>query len=165
VILHGFEQWGEACIDRLTGMFAFALYDARSGEFVLVRDRFGIKPLYYYVSGRQLVFASEIKAMLEAPHVPHELDLPSLDLFLRLGYVPGPRTLFRNIQKLQPGHVLRFVNGHVQIRQYWSLPRPCSADLAFPEQARRLDAVLDRSVQDHLVADVPVASFLSGGLD
>ena len=165
VVLHGYEEWGEGCVDRLTGMFAFAVYDTRRRELLLVRDRFGIKPLYYHVSGTQLVFASEIKALLETPDVPRVLDFSSLDLFLTLGYVPGPRTMFRDIQKLQPGHLLRFAKGRVRLRQYWSLPSANVADESFAAQARRLEAILDLSVQDHLVADVPVASFLSGGLD
>lgn len=164
-ILHGYEQWGLDCVSKLTGMFAFGLFDTRSGEFTLVRDRFGIKPVYYTRVGEQLAFASEIKALLEVPGVRAEIDPQSLDLYLTLGYVPGPRTMFRGIEKLQAGTILRYRDGRIQLTTYWSPPAPHPANESFDDQVAQLASMLDKSVADHLVADVPVASFLSGGLD
>jgi len=164
-ILHGYEQWGLDVVARLIGMFAFGLFDTRTGEFTLVRDRFGIKPVYYTRVGEQLAFASEIKALLEVPGVRREIDPQSLDLYLTLGYVPGPRTMFRGIEKLQPGTILGLRDGRIQLTSYWSPPMPQPTNESFDDQAAQLGEILDKSVADHLVADVPVASFLSGGLD
>ena len=164
-IIHGFEQWGTGVVSRLTGMFAFALFDTQTGECTLVRDRFGIKPVYYTRVGDQLAFASEIKALLEVPGVKREIDPQSLDLYLTLGYVPGPRTMFRDIMKLQPGTILRMRDGRTQLTTYWSPPTPQPVNESFEDQTAQLSAILSQSVADHLVADVPVASFLSGGLD
>src|SRR5262245_64765947 len=103
------------------GMFAFAVWDRRRKRMLLVRDRLGIKPLYYYAGKSFFVFASEIKSLLEHPGVPREVDLQALDLYLNLRYVPGPQTIFKNILKLQPGHSLTLENGHVTIQKYWDI--------------------------------------------
>lgn len=165
VVLHGYEEWGTRCVDRFVGMFAFALLDTRRGELVLVRDRLGVKPLYYVEVNGTLAFASEIKALLEVPGVPREVDPVGLDLYLALGYVPGPQSLFRAVRKLQPGHLLRRGRNGTHIEEYWRLPRPTPTDEPVEEQARVVRQLLETSVISRMVSDVPVGCLLSGGLD
>ncbi|MGH9203056.1 MAG: asparagine synthetase B family protein, partial [Vicinamibacterales bacterium] len=108
VLVHAYEEWGTDFLGRLRGMFAFAIWDRRQKRLLLVRDRLGIKPVYYYLGEDFIAFASEIKALLELPEIPREVEREALDLYLSLRYVPGPRTMFKNIFKLQPGHLLTF---------------------------------------------------------
>src|SRR6185369_15377997 len=105
-ILHAYEEYGDDCVDRLRGMFGFAIWDRAKRRLLLARDRLGIKPIYYYTNGRFLAIASEVKALLEISEVPREVDPAALDMYLALRYVPGPRTMFKNIYRLQPGHRL-----------------------------------------------------------
>ncbi len=114
VIVHAYEQYGDNCVDLFRGMFAFALWDCRRHRLLLVRDRLGIKPVYYYHGRDSLLFASEIKSLLELPEVPREVDETALGLYLSQRYVPGPRTMFKNIFKLQPGHLMVVESGHVR---------------------------------------------------
>jgi asparagine synthase (glutamine-hydrolysing) len=162
VIVHGWEERQEESVADLRGMFAFALWDRRRRRLLLARDRLGIKPLYYHLSPRHLAFASEIKALLELPDVPREVDREALDLFLSLRYVPGPRTIFRGIRKLEPGHLLVWDAKGLRIRRYWDLPRGEESEGA---AARRFAELLAESVRLHLVSEVPLGVFLSGGLD
>jgi len=166
VILHGYEEWGEAIVDRLRGMFAFAIWDGNRRKLFMARDRLGIKPLYYYTSPDGLVFGSEIKAILEHPDVGRELDYQALDAYLSLLYVPAPRTIWRNLHKLPAAHTLVMERGEVRVRPYWDL-RFGGVDESPTEDAWReevLDA-LDESVRAHLESDVPLGAFLSGGID
>lgn len=165
VILHGYEEWGARCVDRFVGMFAYALLDTKRGELLLVRDRLGVKPLYYVEVNGTFAFASEIKALLEVPGVPREIDPLGLDLYLALGYVPGPRSLFREVRKLPPGHMLRLGRNGTEIEKYWSLPRPIPTDEPLEEQVRVVRQLLEASVVSRMVSDVPVGCLLSGGLD
>ncbi len=166
-IVHAYEEWGEDCVDHLRGMFAFAIWDRPRRRLLLARDRLGIKPLYYYRSPRLLAFGSEIKAILELPEVPREVDPEALDLYLSLRYVPAPRTMYRGICKLEPGHLLVCENREVRVRRYWDVPtgaeRGGSADPAAIR--RRFAELLDECVRMHLMAEVPLGVFLSGGLD
>ncbi len=168
-LVHAYEQWGERAVDRLRGMFAFAIWDSRRCRLLLVRDRLGIKPLYWALVGDRLVFASEIKAILASGLLaaePNEERIPEL---LATRYLSGTETLFRGIHKLLPGHFLRFEDGRVRIRQYWDLPLEPVAG----EQAPRTDAetvgrfrdLLDESVRLRMMSDVPLGVFLSGGID
>ncbi|MFZ4757222.1 MAG: asparagine synthase (glutamine-hydrolyzing) [Burkholderiaceae bacterium] len=165
VILAGWMQWGEACVERLDGMFAFALWDARTRTLCLARDRVGEKPLYWYRSGSRLVFASELKALRAAGGIPDTVDAEALDCYFTLGYIPSPRTIWRDVSKLRGGHVLIARADGIRQRRYWSLsfadPRPIDLDTATDEFA----ALLDASVRARMVADVPLGAFLSGGLD
>ncbi|HWF08954.1 MAG TPA: asparagine synthase (glutamine-hydrolyzing) [Bryobacteraceae bacterium] len=161
-ILHAWEQYGENCVDHLRGMFAFAIWDRARRRLLLARDRLGIKPLYYYRNDRFLAFASEIKALLEIPGIPREVDPEALDMYLSLRYVPGPRTMFRNIFRLQPGHLLTLDGSGVRIKKYWDVTYPEGNPAEDPERFR---ALLDESVRMRLVAEVPLGVFLSGGLD
>ncbi|HUP25828.1 MAG TPA: asparagine synthase (glutamine-hydrolyzing), partial [Thermoanaerobaculia bacterium] len=169
-IIHSYEEHGVDCVSDLRGMFAFAIWDRLRRRLLLARDRLGIKPLYYHVGCDFVVFASEIKALLTHPRVPREIDPEGLDLYLSLRYVPGPRTMFRGISKLQPGHLLVCDEAGIRLRQYWDVP--CPEKRAEPltraetlEARDKLAAVLEESVRLRLVADVPLGVFLSGGLD
>src|SRR5580658_8963766 len=120
-IVHAYEEYGDDCVQHLRGMFGFAIWDSRNQRLLLARDRLGIKPLYYYRDARMLAFASEIKALLEITGVPRDVDPEAFDQFLSQRYVPGPRTMFKGIFRLQPGHTLVVDNAGVQMRQYWDI--------------------------------------------
>lgn len=170
VLLRLYEQYGPACLNRLNGMFAFAICDLRSArpELFLARDHFGVKPFYYFHRGRKFAFASEVKALLQAPGVDASLDLESLHQYLTFLWVPEPKTMFRGISKLPAGHCATFRDGELQIRQYWDLTFP-PAGTHFPKsEADLADEVRDRfrrSVQQQMVSDVSIGAFLSAGLD
>ena len=167
VIVHGYEEWGTECVTRLRGMFAFGVWDARARRLMLARDRVGVKPLYYSVpAGGGVVFASEIKSILADPAVSREWSAEALDAYLTLLYVPGPATIYRNIHKLAPGHVLVAERGQVRIRRYWDLQFTGNGDSAREQDyLDQLDALLRESVAIRLSADVGVGAFLSGGID
>jgi asparagine synthase (glutamine-hydrolysing) len=164
-ILHAYEQYGDDCVDRLRGMFAFAIWDRKRRRLLLARDRLGVKPLYYYSGPDFLAFASEIKALLELPAIPREVNREALDLYLALRYVPGPQTMFRNISKLQPGHLLALENGRPRIRKYWDIrytdPEPQPA----ARRVEQFQEILEESVRLRLISEVPLGVFLSGGID
>jgi asparagine synthase (glutamine-hydrolysing) len=164
-IVHAYEEWGDACVDRFRGMFAFALWDAPKRRLLLVRDRLGVKPLYWASVGRKLLFGSEIKAILASELIEPQADEEALPELLGTRYLSGTGTLFRDIQKLLPGHLLVYQNGSVHIRQYWDVPvgRHVPSD---PRDARdQFRALLQESVQLRLMSDVPLGVFLSGGID
>ena len=164
VLLHGYEEWGiEGLLDRLRGMFAFGLYDARRGLF-LVRDRFGIKPLYYHADARLrlLLFASEVKALVRSGYISTDRDREAVIGFLLTGSVPSPHTIVKGVSSLQPGHYLLCEGGEIAIRKYWDLPYGSPVqELDF----ERMRALLQDSVTRQLVSDVPIGVFLGGGLD
>ena len=163
-VLHLYEEQGPACVDLLRGMFAFAIWDARQHTLLLARDRFGIKPLYYIAAPWGLAFASELKALLAAGLSERRLDWEGLDSYLELGYLPAPATPFTDVRKLEPGHVLVWhPEAEPAIHRYWDLPRESRP--APSELPQKILHWLDDSVAAHLVSDVPVAAFLSGGLD
>ncbi len=164
VILHAYEEYGFQCVNYFNGMFAFAIWDSAERRLFMARDRIGIKPLYYWVLGGDIVFGSELKAILAHPRVPKEIDYSSLDSFFTLEYIPGPRTIFKGISKLQPGHWLVLDKGGLQLRQYWDIPqREMSAGI--DEYAEQLGDLIDDAVRLRLVSDVPLGAFLSGGID
>jgi asparagine synthase (glutamine-hydrolysing) len=166
VIVHAYEQWGERAVDRFRGMFAFALWDEPKRRLLLVRDRLGVKPLYYSATSAGVTFASEIKSLLEDPDVPRAWSAEALDAYLTLTYVPGPRTMYSSIWKLPPGHLLVAENGRVTTRQYWDLNFTGDGDASREEEyLEQLDALLTESVKLRLVSDVPLGAFLSGGID
>jgi asparagine synthase (glutamine-hydrolysing) len=167
VIVHGYEQWGERCVDRFRGMFAFAVWDATERRLMLARDRLGVKPLYYAaLPGRGLVFGSELKSLLEDPDVPREWRADALDAYLTLLYVPAPATIYRGINKLPPAHVLVAEKGTIRTSRYWDLTFTGDGDPAREaEYLEQLDALLTESVRLRQVSDVPLGAFLSGGID
>ena len=163
-IVHLHEELGPGCVERMRGMFAFALWDSVERELLLTRDRFGIKPLYVVTADWGIAFASELKAIHAAGLAGTDLDWEALEGLFRVGYVPAPRTPFRTVQKLEPGQLLRWrPNASPVLVRYWDVPTGPGSLETDAEDAVR--ASLDESVQAHLVSDVPVAAFLSGGLD
>lgn len=165
VVLHGFEQWGEAVLDRLRGMFAFALYDTATGELFCARDAFGIKPLYYAAEGDRILFGSEIKGLLAHPHARRSLNERRLAHWLCMEYLPDEETLFEGVRKLSAGHWLRWRNGRAE-RGHWFVPRFApDAGRSLKESAEAIEAALRESVAAHAIADVDVGCFLSAGVD
>jgi asparagine synthase (glutamine-hydrolysing) len=166
VLVHGYEQWGAALVERLRGMFAFAVWDAPRRRLLLARDRVGVKPLHYAVLNDGIVFGSEIKSLLVDPAVPRDWSPEALDAYLALLYVPAPLTIYRAIRKLPPGHVLVAEGGQVRLSRYWDLPFDTSggpdAESAWREP---LEAQLREAVALRLISDVPLGAFLSGGID
>jgi len=164
-IVHAYEQWGEAFVTRLRGMFGIALWDRRTRTLLLARDRAGIKPLYYTEHGSRLYFGSELKSLLAAGAVDGSLDVESLDHFLSFLYTPRDRSIFKSVSKLPPGHLLRWRNGRSEVRPYWQIgARETFAGTA-DEAAGQLRQVLASAVRSHMVSDVPLGAFLSGGVD
>ena len=165
VVLHGFEQWGEAVLDRLRGMFAFALYDTATGELFCARDAFGIKPLYYAAEGDRILFGSEIKGLLAHPHARRSLNERRLAHWLCMEYLPDEETLFEGVRKLPAGHWLRWRNGRAE-RGRWFVPRFApDAGRSLKKSAEAIEAALRESVAAHAIADVDVGCFLSAGMD
>ncbi len=167
VILHAYEEHGVEAIHKLRGMFAFAIWDGRKRLLFLARDRIGIKPLYYYFKDGRLVFASEIKAILKDPSVPRELHRQALYDYLGFELVPAPETMFKHIYKVPSGHMLLFKEGAPpQVKQYWDLSfKPNPQSFTYESAVERIRELLDEAVRSHLVSDVPIGVFLSGGLD
>jgi asparagine synthase (glutamine-hydrolysing) len=164
VIIHLYEEFGSDCVEKLRGMFGFAIWDSKQKSLFLARDRVGIKPIYYWISDKSIIFASEIKAILADPEVVPEVVPEMIDRFLSFYYVPGEETLLRNIYKLAPGCCMVIREGKVTTRRYWNLefnPVPCSEGKAEEE----LCSLLDECVRMHMISDVPVGFLLSGGVD
>ena len=166
VIIHAYEEYGVNVVDHLRGMFAFAIWDDKRQRLFVARDRIGIKPLYYYCTNGKLIFASEIKCIVQDPHVPRRLNRQALYDYLGFEFVPAPETMFEGIHKLPAGHRLVFEKGNLTVESYWDMSfhtaeKPSSYEAAV-EQEREL---LDYAVDSHLVSDVPLGVFLSGGLD
>jgi asparagine synthase (glutamine-hydrolysing) len=166
VILHGYEEYGIDVVNHLRGMFGFALYDTARKRLLLARDRIGIKPLYYTEQNGRLVFGSEIKSILQDPGVERRVNHQALYDYLGFEFVPSPETMFAGISKLPAGHLLVWENGRAEVTRYWDLSfRPAAPMPSFGEAVEQLRAHLDAAVKSHLVADVPLGVFLSGGLD
>lgn len=166
VIVHLYEEYGTDCVQKMRGMFAFAIWDSGSKTLFLARDRVGIKPLYYYVAKDFVSFASEMKAILADPAVLRQVDPQIIDKFLTYYYVPGDRTLLRNLLKLEPGHTLTIRDGKVETRQYWDLDfTPRDDRRSAREYEEQLLELLEQTVRLHMISDVPVGFLLSGGFD
>ncbi|HUS13337.1 MAG TPA: asparagine synthase (glutamine-hydrolyzing), partial [Pyrinomonadaceae bacterium] len=168
-IVHAYEEYGNACVEHLRGMFAFAIWDSRRKELMLARDRVGKKPLYYTVtSSGTLVFGSELKSLLEHPEVTREVSPEAVDAYLTLGYVPDPLCILRGIKKLPPGHFLTFRDGRLALTQYWDFRFSTEQDSGHRRVEDYLDELrelLDEAVRIRLISDVPLGAFLSGGID
>ena len=166
VIIHAYEEWGLESIEKLRGMFGYALYDHAKDRLLLVRDRIGIKPIYYYHNGDRFLFASEIKAILEDTQVERKVNYQALYEYLGFEFVPSPQTMFDGIHKLPAGHYLLLENNQVRVQQYWDLSLAQDESLtSFDEAVEKMREHLDFAVKSHLVSDVPLGVFLSGGLD
>ncbi|HEY7292705.1 MAG TPA: asparagine synthase (glutamine-hydrolyzing) [Vicinamibacterales bacterium] len=165
VIVHAYEEWGDHAIGRLRGMFALAIWDLRVRALLLARDRIGIKPLYYADVDGRLYFGSEIKSLLCAPDVSRALDLDALDHYLSFLYTPRDGSIFAAVRKLPPGHLLKWCDGKIDVATYWQLA-PAETFAGDETQAiSALRGVLADAVRSHLVSDVPLGAFLSGGID
>ncbi len=165
VLVHAYEEYGEAFLTRLRGMFALALWDGRTGTFIAARDRAGEKPLYYTQTPRGLLVASEIKALLVRPDVRRELSHEALDQFLTYEYIIAPRTIFKDIWKLPAGHLLRYKDGRVEVQRYWDASRVAVREWREDDAVDALRAALRRAVTSQMMSDVPLGVFLSGGID
>src|SRR3990167_2782528 len=173
VIIHLYEEYGYGCLELLEGMFAFAIWDCKKKELFLARDRFGIKPLVYFYDGRKFIFSSEIKSILQDDRVPREFNYGAFHDYLTFNYIPAPGTIYKNIMKLEPGHFLTVDagNGNITLRKerYYDV-----ADLnhnnngtviRLEEAKEKLRFALEESVKSHMISDVPIGAFLSGGID
>ena len=164
-IVHAYEAWGEACVERFRGMFAFAIRDLRNDTLFLARDRFGKKPVFYASYGGRFVFASEMKAILSDPDFERGIDEEALPSYLMFSYIPAPLTIFRGIHKLEPGHTLTIGNGSVRPKRYWKLsfkPNRSRKESDFIEEFQHRMA---EAVRIRLMSEVPLGAFLSGGVD
>ncbi|MDR3639983.1 MAG: asparagine synthase (glutamine-hydrolyzing) [Humidesulfovibrio sp.] len=166
VLLNGWLAWGEACLDRFEGMFAFALWDRASRTLFAARDRYGEKPFFYTLQNGVFAFASELTALRALPFLRFSTGQGELARFLTYEYCPTPETIYREARKLPPAHFLRFHGGEVRTAPYWSLPVPeAQAPVPEPELCERLVELMDRAVARRLASEVPLGMFLSGGLD
>ena len=165
VIVHAYEQWGEQCVSRFNGIFAFALWDENRRQLFLARDHLGVKPLYYVRLGDFLFFASEIKALLQVPGCPREVDLQALGELFALRYVPSPDTLFHGIKKLTPAHWMIVDSGGVRIERFWKWTPRISERWKEAELIEAYQELLEDSVRLQMRSDVPVGLFLSSGID
>lgn len=164
VIVHAYEAWGDACVEHLEGMFAFALWDEPRRRLLTARDRVGIKPLYYAQTGGGLILGSELRAILPLMDHPPDPDATSLAYVMTLGYVPSPRSIWEGIQKLEAGHMLTWsATRGARLRRYWEPPR--EIDEASAPDACEWESLFSTVLEEHLLSDVPVGLFLSGGLD
>jgi len=164
-IIHLYEEHGEECVNYLRGMFAFALWDSKTARLLVARDRLGIKPLYYAFQDGKLIFASEIKALLEWDGVSRDVDFEALDSYLTWQYIPAPLTIFRSVRKLLPGHSLVYKHGEVEQKRYWQLNTVPQTEIPDEELLGLFLETLREAVQLRLVSDVPLGVFLSGGID
>jgi asparagine synthase (glutamine-hydrolysing) len=164
-VLHAFLEWDTACFARLRGMFAMAIWTASKKRLVLARDRMGIKPLYIARRGEDLLFGSELKTIFIHPEVDRRLSMAALDCYLSLNYVPCPYTMVEGIEKLRPGQFLEWRDGKMRADSYWKLPLPHPSARTLESAQEELDSLLQQSVREHLLSDVPLGVWLSGGVD
>ena len=168
VIVHAWEQWGEECVPRLRGMFAFTIWDRNQKVLFMARDRLGIKPMHYaFLPDGMLVFGSELKTLLCAPNLSREIDPRAVEDYFAYGYVPEPRTIFTSALKLEPGHTLTLKAGQnpPPPKKYWDVPFTPHAPMRDEEMEAELVVHLREAVSSHMIADVPLGAFLSGGVD
>lgn len=165
VLVHLYEEHGESFLERLEGMFAIALWDANTRKLLVARDRVGIKPVYYWEFPGGFAYASEVKALLALPGFSPAIDRSSLTDYLGIGYAVAPRTIFAGVKKLAPGTFLRWQDGRLSTVKYWSMPAATNAGRSYADWVDIVRNELQRAVADHMVSDVPVGAFLSGGID
>ncbi|MFX1384037.1 MAG: asparagine synthase (glutamine-hydrolyzing) [Promethearchaeota archaeon] len=166
VIIHAYEEWGDECLNKFRGQFAFCIYDLREKLLFLARDHMGLKPLYYYFDNDLFIFGSEIKAIL-CCNIKKKIEYKSLDLYLSLRYVPFDSTLFKNIKKIPPSSILKFdlINKTIKVKKYWQIDYKINNNKTESQFARELEKLLEESVNIRLISDVPLGAFLSGGID
>lgn len=154
----------EKCLNKLNGFFAFCVYDKQEQTFFIARDRYGVKPLLYLFDEDKFLFASEMKSIIQYG-IDKTIDFTSLYCYLQLNYIPAPDTIFTNVKKLLPGHYLTIVNRQLSIVSYYDIPKEEDKNIAYGQAKEKLKQLLDASVQRRLISDVPLGSFLSGGID
>lgn len=164
-IVHLYEEYGEQCVQYLRGMFAFAVIDQKNRSLFIARDRLGIKPLFYSINGGQILFASEMKAILQDETVSKEIDFSALDAYFTYGYIPSPIAIFKSIRKLDPGHFIRCDAAGIRIEQYWDFHFKPDYRRSEEDFAEEFLQRFDESVRIHLMSEVPLGAFLSGGID
>lgn len=169
VILYAYAQWGIDCVKKFNGMFAFAIYDKRIDALFLVRDRMGVKPLYYYYNGNDIVFASELKPIIKYPYFSKEINIRALNCYLAAQYIAGVETIFKNVYRLLPGHILKWQNGHITDHEYWSVEAVLGSGETYAGDyesgKKELEDILLDSVSLRMISDVPLGAFLSNGID
>ena len=166
VILLGYEEYGVEILNKLEGMFAFAIYDLNEKKWILARDRTGEKPLYYHIDPEKAIFASELKSITATGLVKKEIDTTALSQYFQLTYIPAPLTIFTGIRKLPPGHYMVIdADGESEIKQYWHLNSEIDPSIGYEEYKKKLREALISSVERRMISDVPIGAFLSGGFD
>jgi len=165
VVLYLYKEYGEKCLDHMRGMFAFGIWDADKSTLFLARDRIGKKPLFYYYNGRSLIFASEIKSILEDGIVDRKINIEALADYFKYGYVPDPKSIYHNIFKLKPGHFILCSPEGMREQSYWDVSFSDAPDRDLDTLKRELLEVLNESVRLRMISDVPLGAFLSGGID
>ena len=167
VMLHGYEEWGIDCLQRLRGMFAFCIWDEKAKKIFLARDRLGIKPLYYYYRNNIFIFASEVRAILASGLVAKKISLKGIEAYLDYGAMKEPVTLIEDIYSLMPAHYMIIEKNNLKITQYWDPLKinPLQSQIKFEELNERIRFLLEESTKIHLISDVPIGVFLSGGID
>jgi len=165
VIIHLYEERGEECLNFLNGMFAFCIWDKKNEKLFLARDRLGIKPLYYCINEKGLSFASEIKSLLQDPFIQQKLNQEAIIDFFSLGYILSPKSIFKNTYSLPPGYFLLLANGEIKENRYWDLSYEKEETSGPEETSEKFFEVISSSVKSHLISDVPLGAFLSGGID
>ena len=170
VILHAYKEWGNKCVDRFVGMFAFVIYDKQNQQLFCVRDRAGVKPFFWYFKNGLFLFASELKAFHQHPGFEKELNTDAIGAYMQYGYVPTPHCIFKNTHKLEPGHTftMNLANGEIATNKYWDVldfyNKP-KLTISLPEAIEETERILEKAFQYRMVSDVPVGVFLSGGYD
>jgi asparagine synthase (glutamine-hydrolysing) len=165
VLIHAYEAFGESFVEKLDGMFAFALWDVAEQRLILARDRLGKKPLFYVQADGAIIFSSELHSLILHPRVPRHVDPAAIDQYLSFGYIPAPWTIYRDVKKLEPAHYLVWERGRVRTERYWVLRYAPKLRLAETEALDQLESLLREAVRKRLVSDVPLGAFLSGGID
>ncbi|MEZ5659059.1 MAG: asparagine synthase (glutamine-hydrolyzing) [Burkholderiaceae bacterium] len=165
VILRAWASWGEDCLNRFNGMFAFALWDPRARRLVLARDRVGKKPLYWFNDGKRLAFASELKALRSLPGCPATIDPQAMDCYFSLGFIPSPMTIYRGVHKLPAAHWMAAERSGGAPRRYWRLDGSAPQAMTLEQAGEALEPLIDDAVRCRLVSEVPLGAFLSGGID
>jgi asparagine synthase (glutamine-hydrolysing) len=166
VILHSYEEYGTKCLDKLNGMFAFAIYDIKNREMFIARDRAGEKPLYYHKDHERFIFASELKSIIKTFDIKKEINKTALNQYFSLTYIPAPLTIFEKIFKLEAGSFILYKDGNLKIERYWNIDsREAEPIQSYDECKRRLREALFTSVEQKMISDVPLGAFLSGGID
>ena len=165
VIVHAYEQWGDAFLHHIDGMFALAIWDSRADRLILGRDRFGKKPLLYFHDGTRVAFASEFQALLSMPGLPRDIDTEALGTYLAYMAIPAPRTIYQRVKKVPPAHMLTCDQTGVKVQRYWTMAFQPKTEIGEDEAIERIQFLLEAAVRKRLMSEVPLGAFLSGGVD